>query len=124
MVAGLEERSKTQTRWLAVFGSIGLPVAGSRPALETITRFPSGEMASTLPTATGATSETVLAAASSEARPTLVPIKARAPARSNRIEFGTPGSGRAAPATGGVLLISIGTSGMMVPVGTGKELAA
>jgi hypothetical protein len=66
----------------------------------------------------------VLVVGSRVVRPTAVPINARVPARSKTMEFGVPGSGIAEPATGGVLLISIGTNGMAALVGGGKELAA
>src|ERR1051326_7232740 len=103
---------------------MGFPVEGSFAALERTALFPSGETARTLAIMPGANRLTVFALASRTTNPTAVPMKARAPVRSNTIEFGVPGRGMAAPTTGGDLLISIGTSGIVVLIGGGNELAA
>jgi protein-L-isoaspartate O-methyltransferase len=92
--------------------------------LEINTLVPSFDTASTLPIGTGVTNEAVLDAVSKIARPALVPMKARTPAWSNTIEFGTPGRLIAVPTTGGVLLMSMGTIVLEVPAGGGNELVA
>ena len=40
------------------------------------------------------------------------------------MELGTPGRAICAPTAGGLLLMSMGTNGMIDPVGGGKKLAA
>ncbi len=51
-------------------------------------------------------------------------MKARTPARSNTIEFGTPGTVIGGPGFGGVVLTSTGSSEMVVPRGGENELPA
>src|ERR1700739_1031016 len=105
-------------------GSIGFPVVGSFAALEIITWVPSAETASTLPIGTGEISCTAFVVVSNVARPLLVPMKPGVPARSNSTEVGNPGRKIGEPATGGVLLVSIGIMVMLVPGTFGKVLVA
>src|SRR5947209_12584027 len=116
------ERSNTQILCLVGSGSIGTPNPGSLAALDTIARFPSGETASTLPRASGATRVTVLAPGSRVARPAVVPSHARVPWLPNTREFGTAGKPIAVPIAW--VLLSIGTRVAALPLGGGKELAA
>src|ERR1043165_642591 len=124
VVMVLLARSKIHSRCSAGLESMGALVAGSMAELETATLLPSAETASTLPTGTGETRLVALLEASSTTSPALVPRNARAPARSNTMELGTPGRLMAVPTAGGVLLISIGISVFAVPGGEANELPA
>src|SRR5579864_7691313 len=124
VVIVLPVRSKSHSRCSAGLAPIGALVAGSMAELETATVLPSAETASTLPIGTGEIRLVALDEASSTASPALVPINARAPARSNTIELGTPGRLMAVPTAGGVLLISIGINALAVPGGDANELPA
>ena len=103
---------------------MGALVPGSIAELDTATLLPSAETASTLPIGTGEIRLVALEEASSKTSPALVPINARAPARSNTMELGTPGRLMAVPTAGGVLLISIGINVFAVPGGEANELPA
>ena len=72
----------------------------------------------------GETRVTTLLAVFNVASPLLVPMKPVAPERSNNSELGKPGRKIGDPATGGVLLASIGISGMLEPGTLGKVLVA
>src|SRR5689334_1697063 len=124
VVMVLDDWSKTHKRCSDGNGSMGVPVEGSLAELEINTLVPSFDTASTLPIGTGVTNEAVAEAVSRITRPALVPIKARTPAWSNTMEFGTPGRLIAVPATGGVLLMSMGMMVLEVPAGGVNELAA
>src|SRR5436305_233712 len=101
---------------------MGTPKPGSLAALEIITRFPSGETASTLPVASGATTVTVFAAGSSVARPAVVPSQPRVPWAPKTNEFGTAGRLMAVPIVWA--LVSMGTMVAALPLGGGKEVVA
>src|SRR5215472_8887304 len=88
-----------------------------------MTVLPSAETASTFPRV-GLSNVTVFAVVSNEAIPALVPRKPLAPLGVNTRELATPGRVMAVPATGGVLLVSIGMSVGLVPLGGAKDVVA